>query len=90
MRRAASFTPKAPPGALPEELIGKTVWEANPIVIEILKTHGALLGAGEGRAQLSALLALPQADHLPRHRAVVHRHGAQQFPRRTRWKPSGR
>jgi isoleucyl-tRNA synthetase len=31
-------------GRLPEELIGKTVWEANPLVIEILKAHGALLG----------------------------------------------
>src|SRR5579863_333321 len=31
-------------GRLPEELIGKTVWEANPIVIEILKSRGALLG----------------------------------------------
>ena len=31
-------------GRLPEELIGKTVWEANPIVIEILKSKGALLG----------------------------------------------
>ena len=30
-------------GRLPEELIGKTVWEANPLVIEILKAHGALL-----------------------------------------------
>lgn len=30
-------------GTLPEELIGKTVWEANPIVIETLKAHGALL-----------------------------------------------
>ena len=38
MPRAASFTPRARPGRLPEELIGKTVWEANPIVIEILKT----------------------------------------------------
>jgi isoleucyl-tRNA synthetase len=28
---------------LPEELIGKTVWEANPIVLEILKNSGALL-----------------------------------------------
>ena len=34
-------------GRLPEELIGKTVWEANPIVIEILKTQGALLGAAK-------------------------------------------
>ncbi|MDZ4799354.1 MAG: isoleucine--tRNA ligase [Bryobacteraceae bacterium] len=30
-------------GVLPEELIGKTVWQANPLVIEILKQHGALL-----------------------------------------------
>jgi isoleucyl-tRNA synthetase len=30
------------PGRLPEELIGKTVWQANPIVIEILKAHHAL------------------------------------------------
>jgi isoleucyl-tRNA synthetase len=31
-------------GPLPYELLGKTVWEANPIVIEILKRHGALAG----------------------------------------------
>ncbi len=30
-------------GRLPEELIGKTVWEANPVVIEILKARGALV-----------------------------------------------
>ncbi|HVN06455.1 MAG TPA: isoleucine--tRNA ligase [Bryobacteraceae bacterium] len=30
-------------GRLPEELIGKTVWEANPVVIEILRAHHALL-----------------------------------------------
>jgi isoleucyl-tRNA synthetase len=30
-------------GRLPEELIGKTVWEANPIVIGILKSRHALL-----------------------------------------------
>ena len=29
---------------VPAELIGKTVWEANPVVIEILKAHGALMG----------------------------------------------
>jgi isoleucyl-tRNA synthetase len=32
------------PGHLPDELIGKNVWEANPVVIEILKSNGALLG----------------------------------------------
>jgi isoleucyl-tRNA synthetase len=31
-------------GKLPEELLGKTVWEANPVVIELLKQHGALAG----------------------------------------------
>src|SRR6202049_2839868 len=31
-------------GRLPEEIIGKKVWDANPIVTEILKSHGALLG----------------------------------------------
>ncbi|MCC7234452.1 MAG: isoleucine--tRNA ligase [Bryobacterales bacterium] len=31
-------------GDLPEELLGKTVWEANPAVIEILGRAGALLG----------------------------------------------
>ncbi len=30
-------------GVIPEELIGKTVWEANPIVIGILDLSGALL-----------------------------------------------
>jgi len=30
-------------GRLPDELIGKTVWEANPLVIEILREHNALL-----------------------------------------------
>jgi len=30
-------------GRLPDELIGKTVWEANPIVIEILRAHHSLL-----------------------------------------------
>ncbi len=30
-------------GELPEELIGKTVWEGNPIVLRILKESGALL-----------------------------------------------
>ena len=30
-------------GVLPEAIIGQTVWKANPIVIEILKEHGALV-----------------------------------------------
>jgi isoleucyl-tRNA synthetase len=31
------------PGTLPEELIGKTVWQANPLVIGILEERGALM-----------------------------------------------
>jgi isoleucyl-tRNA synthetase len=31
------------PGRLSEELIGKTVWEANPVVIELLRSRGALV-----------------------------------------------
>jgi isoleucyl-tRNA synthetase len=38
------FRAEGATGYLPDELIGKTVWEANPIVIEILKAHGALMG----------------------------------------------
>ena len=60
------------------------------MVIEILKAHGALLRLEKIDALLSALLALPQADDFPRHRAVVHRHGAQRSPRSTRWRPSQR
>jgi isoleucyl-tRNA synthetase len=30
-------------GTLPGELIGKTVWQANPIIVDLLKQHGALL-----------------------------------------------
>ena len=30
-------------GRLPEELIGKTIWQANPVVLEILRSKGALL-----------------------------------------------
>ena len=31
-------------GKLPDELIGKTVWEINPLVIKLLEEHGALAG----------------------------------------------
>jgi isoleucyl-tRNA synthetase len=45
-----------------------------PIVTEILRQSCAPWPAA---GALYPLLALPQAHHLPRHRAVVHRHGAQ-------------
>ncbi len=31
-------------GPLPEELLGKTVWQANPVVIDLLQRNGALVG----------------------------------------------
>jgi isoleucyl-tRNA synthetase len=36
------FQAEGVPGKLPEELLGKTVWTANPVVIEILRQSGAL------------------------------------------------
>jgi isoleucyl-tRNA synthetase len=38
------FQAEGASGKLPDELLGKTVWEANPVVIDILKRHGALAG----------------------------------------------
>jgi isoleucyl-tRNA synthetase len=38
------FQPDTAPGEIPAQLLGKTVWDGNPIVIEILKERGALLG----------------------------------------------
>ncbi len=36
------FRAEGASGSLPEELIGKTVWQINPIVIKLLQEHGAL------------------------------------------------
>ena len=47
---AGRFFPAEGARVLPEEIIGKTVWEANPIVVEILKEKGALLEHREDRA----------------------------------------
>jgi isoleucyl-tRNA synthetase len=41
--RGAFYHAEGAPGRMPEEIIGKTVWEANPIVNGILREHGALL-----------------------------------------------
>ena len=38
------FEAEGVPGGIPERLLGKTIWEGNPIVIEILKEHDALVG----------------------------------------------
>ncbi len=37
------FRAEGAPGHIPDDLIGKTVWEGNPLVIEHLKAAGALL-----------------------------------------------
>ena len=82
------FRAEGASGELPDELIGKTVWEANP------HRHQAAGGtwragcAAQSRTQLSALLALPQPGDLPRHGAVVHRHGPRGTAQPTRWKRS--
>ncbi|MFL6451047.1 MAG: isoleucine--tRNA ligase [Bryobacteraceae bacterium] len=36
------FRAEGASGVLPEELIGKTIWEINPIVVRLLEEHGAL------------------------------------------------
>src|SRR5580693_892291 len=41
------FQAEGATGTIPEELIGKTVWEGNPIVIEILKNAGGLAATRE-------------------------------------------
>ncbi len=38
------FDAEGATGALPEELLGKTVWDSNPLVIQLLQAHGALAG----------------------------------------------
>ena len=38
------FQAEGASGTLPEELIGKTVWQINPLVIDLLQKHGALGG----------------------------------------------
>ncbi len=38
------FQAEGASGTLPEELLEKNVWEANPIVIKLLQEHGALAG----------------------------------------------
>ena len=45
-------------------------------------------GLREDRALVSALLALPQSHHLPRHRAVVHLDGRANFPAAERCAPA--
>jgi isoleucyl-tRNA synthetase len=59
---------------------GLHVFAANDRVIDTLKAHGMLLRVAAS-TQLSALLAAQDTDHLPRHAAMVHRHGAEWLAR---------
>ena len=53
-------------------------------------TRGALLRTEKLAHSYPHCWRCHNAVHLPRHRAVVHRHGAQQLPQTTRWRPSSR
>ena len=57
------------------EYTGKRVWEANPPIIDLLRSRGALLHTEKTGALVSALLALPQSGDFSRDRAVVHLDG---------------
>ena len=84
------FPAEGAAGKLPEELLGKTVWQANPHRHRDFEKRRGSAGRTEYRAQLSALLALPPSDHLPRHRTVVHRHGSRTICASVRSKRSRR
>ena len=49
--------------------------DANEAVIKALDQAGMLDRERPPEAPISAFLALEEADHLPQHAAVVHRHG---------------
>ena len=68
-------------------LAGLSVWQANPGAAGT-GSPGAVPQGREDPAQLPPLLAPQDADHLPRHHPVVHRHGSPQIQGRTptlRW-----
>ena len=54
---------------------GLKVFEANPVVENALAGARAPVAPREGRALVSALLAMSSAGHLPGDPAVVHQHG---------------
>ena len=66
------------------EYKGKTVFEANPIVVDAAARSRGAAWRTETFAQLSALLALPQSGDFPRHRAMVHRFGRRRDAARAR------
>ena len=72
---------------------GQFIWKANPPIVDKLTEVGALLHTETHQPQLHALLAPQDSADLPRHRAVVRRHGqaaesGRHPARRARSKPS--
>ncbi len=72
---AGRFLPEVPQWA------GSKVFDANPEIVAFLKEHGAPARVGQEQALLPGLLALQEPDHLPGHRAVVHRPRQARLPR---------
>ncbi len=73
------YAPVGPGGHYTDDVLlfaGLQVWAANPKVEEALHERARLWHRDAVRAQLPALLALPQPGDLPGHVAVVHRHGS--------------
>ncbi len=64
------------PGTYPA-LDGINVFKANDIIVDMLRTSGALLHVEKNAAQLSVLLASQITDHLPCDPTVVHQHGSE-------------
>ena len=54
---------------------GEKIWEANPQIVDKLRRRRRAAAFGKAHAQLHALLAAQDADHLPRDDAVVRRDG---------------
>ena len=79
------YAPVGPGGHFTDDVglfAGMRVFDANPNIEAALAEHGRALASRDVPAQLSALLALPQSGDLPRHGAVVHRHGPGETARR--------
>ena len=73
------YCPVGPDGRLdsttPNGVSGLKVFDANPVVIDLLKQAGTLFRRAADPPQLPARLAEQDQDDLPRHRAMVHRVG---------------
>ncbi len=69
------FEAEGAAGKLPAQLLGKTVWEANPLVISILNETGALLAVEQIEHSYPHCWRCHNATIFPRRRPVVHRDG---------------